>query len=72
MISNVKFLKKRENILLTALALFLITLPLSYNFNSISAIFIGALFFVDKPKKIALKLRELVKNRLFLLFFSFF
>jgi len=63
---------KREYFFLGVLALFLITLPISYGLNSISVILIGVFFFIDKKSNILLKLKRLKNNKLFLLFILFF
>ncbi|PSG90260.1 O-antigen ligase family protein [Aurantibacter aestuarii] len=69
-IKDIKF--KREDYFLSVLALFLITLPISYGLNSISVILIGVFFFIDKTANISLKLKRLKSNKLFLLFLLFF
>lgn len=69
-IKDIKF--KREDYFLSVLALFLITLPISYGLNSISVILIGVFFFIDKTANILLKLKRLKSNKLFLLFLLFF
>ena len=69
----IKYIKfKREDYFLSVLALFLITLPISYGLNSISVILIGVFFFIDKTANILLKLKRLKSNKLFLLFLLFF
>ena len=72
MVVNYKNLLLRENLLLVTLALFLITLPISYGLNSISVILMAIFFFIDKKANILLKLKRLKSNKLFLLFLLFF
>ena len=66
------FVDKREVTVFVALLLFLITLPISYGLNSVSAIIIGALFVLDKPNEIKIKLKKLRNNKLFLGFLIYF
>ena len=63
---------KRDNLLLVTLAIFLITLPISYGLNSVSVILIGSFFFLDKKTNILNKIKILKQNKLFLLFLLFF
>lgn len=66
------FVVKRERTVLIALVLFLITLPISYGLNSVSAIIIGALFVLDNPKRIQQKFSSLIKNKFFILLLCFY
>lgn len=66
------FVDKREVTVFVALLLFLITLPISYGLNSVSAIIIGALFVLDKSNEIKIKLKKLRNNKLFLGFLIYF
>jgi hypothetical protein len=66
------FIDKREITVFVTMLLFLTTLPISYGLNSVSAIIIGALFVLDCPNRIKLKLNKLRGNKLFLGFLIYF
>lgn len=55
-----------------ALSLFLFTLPISYGLNTVSAIVIACLFFVDAPKTIKEKSIKLLNNKFFTILLCFF
>ena len=65
-------LRQRKNVYALILGLFLISFPQKAIFGSLSSILLTLFFFIDNGKRINFKIKLLIKNKVFKLFFCFF